>query len=157
MSGIEHGTKTGGLRGRIAACITLLLVLVAGLSAPTAAQGAPSGWLHTSGSRIVAEDGSTFVVKAANWFGLETSNCAPHGLWTISLDEGLSQIAGMGFNTVRLPFSTECLAASATSSINATKNAGLVSLTPLQLMDTFVARAQAHGLRVILDRHRIES
>jgi endoglucanase len=63
----------------------------------------------------------------------------------------------MGFNTVRLPYSNQCLAASTTSSIDASRNPDLVSLTPLQLMDAVIAKARAHGLRVILDRHRIES
>ncbi|MFC7927225.1 cellulase family glycosylhydrolase [Microbacterium laevaniformans] len=125
--------------------------------APLSAQAAADGWWHTSGSRIVAADGTTVTIKAANWFGLETPNCAPHGLWSITLDEGLAQIAAMGFNTVRLPYSNQCLAASTTSSIDASRNPDLVSLTPLQLMDAVIAKARAHGLRVILDRHRIES
>lgn len=157
MRDVGDRRPRNGLRARVAASLAVLLALVAGLCGPVAAQAASGGWLHTAGSRIVAEDGSTFVIKAANWFGLETPNCAPHGLWTISLDDGLSQIAGMGFNTVRLPFSTECLDGGSASSIDASRNPGLVSLTPLQLMDAFIARAHAHGLRVILDRHRIES
>ncbi|KLD31941.1 hypothetical protein TB15x_23200, partial [Xanthomonas perforans] len=40
---------------------------------------------------------------------------------------------------------------------NGAVNPGLVSLTPLQLMDTVIARAKAHGLSVILDRHRPDS
>jgi hypothetical protein len=132
-------------------------VLAVGAVAPLSAHAAADGWWHTSGSRIVAADGSTVTIKAANWFGLETPNCAPHGLWSITLDEGLAQIAAMGFNTVRLPYSNQCLAASTTSSIDASRNPDLVSLTPLQLMDAVIAKARAHGLRVILDRHRIES
>jgi endoglucanase len=88
---------------------------------------------------------------------METANCAPHGLWQISLDQGLAQISSFGFNTVRLPYSSECLHASGTTSISAAKNPGLVGKTPLELMDIVVARAEAHGLSVILDRHRPDS
>lgn len=139
------------------AALAVSAVLAVGAVAPLSAHAAADGWWHTSGSRIVAADGSTVTIKAANWFGLETPNCAPHGLWSITLDEGLAQIADMGFNTVRLPYSNQCLAASTTSSIDASRNPDLVSLTPLQLMDAVIAKARAHGLRVILDRHRIES
>ena len=139
------------------AALAVSALLAVSTVAPLSAQAAADGWWHTSGSRIVAADGTTVTIKAANWFGLETPNCAPHGLWSITLDEGLAQIAAMGFNTVRLPYSNQCLAASTTSSIDASRNPDLVSLTPLQLMDAVIAKARAHGLRVILDRHRIES
>jgi len=147
--------RQSGIRIRRLVALAVGVILAVGLVSP--AQAAADGWLHTSGSRIVASDGTTFTIKAANWFGLETPNCAPHGLWSITLDEGLAQIAAMGFNTVRLPFSNQCLAASSTSSIDASRNPDLVSLSPLQLMDAVIAKARAHGLRVILDRHRIES
>src|ERR1700744_2676675 len=64
----------------------------------TAASGTLSGWLHTSGSKI--EDASNHVVtiRAVSWFGMETSNCAPHGLWTIRLDAGLDAIRSFGLN-----------------------------------------------------------
>jgi endoglucanase len=129
--------------------------------AATAAEGAPQaalpGWLHTEGGTIVTADGSPYVIKAISWFGLETGNCAPHGLWSISLESGLAQIAGWGFNTIRLPYSNECLASPASTSVNANLNPELASLTPLQLMDAFIQRAKAYGLNVILDRHRPDS
>ncbi len=115
------------------------------------------GWLHTDGATIVTADGSPYVIKAIAWFGMETGNCAPHGLWSISLDAGLAQIASMGFNTIRLPYSNECLASGVTTSINANANPGLVNDTPLQLMDAVVQTAKSYGLNVILDRHRPDS
>jgi endoglucanase len=129
------------------AALAVSAVLAVGAVAPLSAHAAADGWWHTSGSRIVAADGSTVTIKAANWFGLETPNCAPHGLWSITLDEGLAQIAAMGFNTVRLPYSNQCLAASTTSSIDASRNPDLVSLTPLQLMDAVIAKARARAAR----------
>jgi endoglucanase len=133
-------------------------LLIVGLTAPPAAADPPTvGWLHTDGARIVDAGGSSYVVKAVNWFGLETTNCAPHGLWQIGLDDGLAQIASFGFNTIRLPFSNECLAGSTTSGIDAAKNPDLVGKTPLQVMDAVIAGARRHGLSVILDRHRPDS
>lgn len=115
------------------------------------------GPLHTDGGRIVTADGSTYVIKGISWFGMETTNCAPHGLWSISLDAGLAQIASLGFNTIRLPFSNECLAQPVTTSINAFENPTLVDLSPLELMDAIVQAAKSYGLNVILDRHRPDS
>ena len=126
------------------------------MTRPAAAAGG-SGWLHTDGATIRTEDGRPYVIKAVAWFGMETPGCAPHGLWQIGLDEGLAQIASFGFTTVRLPFSNACLHAGATTGIDAEKNPELVGLSPLRLMDRVVARAKAHGLTVILDRHRPDS
>ncbi|WP_368499076.1 cellulase family glycosylhydrolase [Herbiconiux sp. A18JL235] len=152
-------------RRRLAAGLAALALVVAGLVVPaTAGSGASTasaatqpGWLHTSGASIKTASGSDYVIKAVAWFGMETSNCAPHGLWSISLDSGLAQIASMGFNTIRLPFSNECLAQAKPNSINEQVNPGLGALSPLQLMDRVIARAKAYGLSVILDRHRPDS
>ena len=134
-----------------------VLLLSGAVAVPAASAATLPGWLSTSGSRIVTSTGTPYTIKAVAWFGMETSNCAPHGLWTISLDEGLTAIAGMGFTTLRLPFSNECLAATTTTSINGNANPGLVGLPPLRLLDTVIARAKAHGLSIILDRHRPDS
>ncbi len=90
---------------------------------------------------------------------METSNCAPHGLWTITLDQAMDQIAAFGFNAIRLPYSSECMAApaSAVSGVDSWRNPTLVGLTPLQIMDRVVEAAAARHLRVILDRHRPDS
>jgi endoglucanase len=131
----------------------LALASVAMTGAPASAAPGP-GWLHTNGAVIETADGRPYVIKAVAWFGMETASCAPHGLWQISLDDGLARIASFGFTSIRLPFSNECLHASATTGVDGRLNPTLVELTPLQLMDRVVERARAHGLAVILDRHR---
>ncbi|MBM9474887.1 cellulase family glycosylhydrolase [Nakamurella flavida] len=115
------------------------------------------GYLHTNGSAIVTESGTPVTLKAVNWFGMETSNCAPHGLWQISLDQGLDRIAAFGFTTLRLPFSNECLRSTAPVSGIEARNPELAGRTPLQVMDAVVAEAGARGMQVILDRHRPDS
>lgn len=126
---------------------------VVGTAAP--AEAASPGWLRTSGAKIVdASTGKTFTVKATSWFGMETDTCSPHGLWSITLDQGLAQIAGMGFNTIRLPFSNECLRQKSAGSINAALNPKLAGASPMKVMDAVIAGAKKYKLRVILDRHR---
>ncbi len=116
------------------------------------------GKLHTAGSQILDSSNTPFRIKAVNWFGMETPNCAPHGLWQISLDSGMAQIAGFGFNAIRLPFSNQCIEQTApVQGIDAVKNPGLQNKSPLQVMDAVIASAKAHGLRIILDRHRPDS
>ena len=136
----------------------LLAVVALGATAVPAAAAAPTGWLHTKGSQILDSNNKAHVLRATSWFGMETSNCAPHGLWTINLDDGMAQIASFGFNAIRLPFSNECLEpTSEPTSINHALNPRLEGLSTPQLMDAFVASAKAHGLSIILDRHRPDS
>ncbi len=114
--------------------------------------------LRTSGGTIVDSAGKQFHIKAVNWFGMETKGCSLDGLYQISLDSGMAQIATFGFNTIRLPYSSECLEqTTATTRIDTSKNPTLAGKDPLQLMDAVVAAAKAHGLRVILDHHRSDS
>jgi len=151
-SGVVHsGTATSGPIGGPTAAPT------AEAAAPAETDRPVSGWLHTDGATIETADGSPYVIKAISWFGLETGNCAPHGLWSISLDAGLAQIASLGFNTIRLPYSNECLAQAASSSVNEAANPTLAGLSPLQLMDAVIQGAKSYGLSVILDRHRPDS
>jgi len=147
---------------RLAVAAAVAASLVGGLAVAVAAPAAAAsealpGWLHTSGATIKTAKNKPYVIKAVSWFGMELASCAPHGLWQISLDEGMASIKSMGFNTVRVPFSNECLAATKTDTINALLNPKLFGKSGLETLDAVVARAQAYGLNVILDRHRPSS
>ena len=152
-------------RSRIVVSLLVASALVASaaLVAPTAASTTSladnNSWLHTDGGRIVTASGDETTIRAVNWFGMETSNCAPHGLWTISLDQAMDQIAAFGFTAIRLPYSSECLSAGAgaVSGVDGHANPGLQGVTPQQIMDKVVDAAAARNLRVILDRHRPDS
>src|SRR4051794_38494986 len=63
-------------------------------------------YLHTSGNQILDSSNRTVRLTGVNWFGLETSNFAPHGLWTRSMTSMLGQIHDLGYNTIRVPFSS---------------------------------------------------
>jgi len=100
-------------------------------------------------------DGHEVRLTGVNWFGLETPNFAPHGLWARNWQDMLDQIASAGFNAIRLPFSNQLLeAGSLANSIDATKNPDLHGLTGLQVMDRIVEGAGRAGLAIVLDRHR---
>jgi endoglucanase len=122
----------------------------AGVAEPLA-----SGPLRTAGGDIVDAEGHVVHISGVNWFGLETSTFAPHGLWARSLDDMLDQITHAGFNTIRLPYSNQLFDASSTpNGIDFQKNADLRGLSGLQIMDQVIQRAGERGLKVILDRHR---
>jgi endoglucanase len=115
----------------------------------------PAAPFRGVGSKLVDANGLEVRITGVNWFGFETSNFAPHGLWARALGDMLDQVAGLGFNTIRLPFSNQLFdPASRPNGIDFQKNPALEGLTGPQIMDTVIAEAGRRGLKVILDRHR---
>jgi endoglucanase len=116
--------------------------------------GAP-GYLHTQGGTIVDSEGKVVRLTGLSWFGFETSNFAPHGLWSRSMSSMLDQIKTLGYNVIRVPYTNQMfLAGSTPNGIDFTQNPDLQGASALQILDKLVAGAQARGLRIILDRHR---
>ena len=120
--------------------------------------GAAPGWLSTSGNQIVDAAGHTVQIAGVNWFGFESSTLAPHGLWTRGYQDMMDQMVELGFNTIRLPFSSEMLHTNAApNGIDFNKNPDLRGLSALQIMDKIVDYAGEVGLKIILDHHRSNS
>jgi len=131
-----------------------------GISDATVIEGNPGGsaapgWLSTSGNQIVDSAGNTVQIAGVNWFGFESTTFAPHGLWTRGYKDMMDQMVDLGFNTIRLPFSSEMLHTTASpNGIDFSKNPDLQGLSALQIMDKIVDYAGEIGLRIILDHHR---
>ena len=117
----------------------------------------PTFPLTTSGNQILDSHGEPIIWQGVNWFGLETANQAPHGLWVRDYRDMLSQIADLGFNTIRVPFSIESMQGTTTSGIDYSsgRNAELQGLTPIEVMDEVIAEAGRQGLMIILDNHSL--
>jgi aryl-phospho-beta-D-glucosidase BglC (GH1 family) len=116
---------------------------------------AVSGFFHTSGNQIIDENGQTVRIAGVNWFGLETPDFAPHGLWTRGYKSMMDQMKQLGFNTIRLPYSDQLFdSASKPTNINYAQNPDLVGLSGVQLIDKIVDYAGQIGMRILLDHHR---
>ena len=128
---------------------------VGGLGGAGGAASGPSGCIDCpSGPRLTG----------VNWFGFETGNFFPHGLWARDYRSMLRQIKDLGFNSVRLPWCNDMLTAIPTGiQVNAygtdpyTQEAGLnldlAGLSSLQVMDKILDECHRIGLKVILDNH----
>lgn len=126
----------------------------------------PASYLHAKGGKLYNDNDQAVRLTGVNWFGFETSNFGPHGLWARDYHGILLQIKGMGFNCIRLPFCDAMLRDSAkVQSINffgtdpfyprnkTEMNKELAGLSPLQMMDEILNYAGVLGLVVILDNH----
>jgi aryl-phospho-beta-D-glucosidase BglC (GH1 family) len=113
------------------------------------------GFLSTKGRNIVDQKGRNVKLAGISWFGGETDNLSPHGLWSKSLAHFIKVIKDNGYNHIRYPWTNEMLLSGArTKSINAMENPDLANLTPLEVMDAVINAAGKAGLKVYLDRHR---
>jgi endoglucanase len=112
-------------------------------------------YLHTSGSQILDASNKVVGLSGINWFGFETSNNSPHGLWVRNWEDMLDQIKAQGYNVIRLPFSNAMLKEDVMpSGIDYQKNPDLAELTALQVMDKIIRGANERGIKIILDNHR---
>eukprot|EP00833_Pecoramyces_ruminatium_P018216 jgi/Orpsp1_1/1192248/evm.model.d7180000091696.1 len=113
------------------------------------------GFLSTSGRYIIDQKGRKVKLAGISWFGGETDNLSPHGLWSKSLAHFIKVIKDNGYNHVRYPWTNEMLLSGArTKSINDMENPDLANLTPLEVMDAVINACGKAGLKVYLDRHR---
>ena len=105
-------------------------------------------------------------LTGVNWFGFETGNAVAHGLWSRDYKSMLQQIKALGFNCIRLPWSTDVLTATPNSiQINAYgvdaytgiegMNLDLAGLNSMQVMDKIISYAGTLGIKIILDNHSL--
>lgn len=124
-----------------------------------------NNWLHVDGTKLRDTHGRLVRLTGVNWFGFETKNSIPFGLWQRDYKDMLQQIKDTGFNVVRLPFSDFIIDASKdrdadyllgalditiNNQINSDLNA---NMTPLDLLDRIIDHARSIGLKIILDNH----
>jgi len=159
---------------------TLIAILSGSLASPANATSsnapnyAGTGYWHTSGNKILDANNQQVRIAGINWFGFETGNYVLHGLWSRDYRDMLNQIKSLGYNTIRLPFSTQLFDSG--SRANSISNAPTTawpqgmnlplmvngqqngqSLPPIQVMDEIIRYGGSIGLRFILDRHRPDS
>lgn len=121
---------------------------------PPSPDGRPHNYLHTCGNRIYDAQGREVKISGVSWSGMETADHVPGGLGTRRWQEILDQVAYLGYNTVRIPFSNEALEPNRrVANADLTLNPELRDKTPLEALDILIAGARERGLKVILDRH----
>ncbi|HWB38572.1 MAG TPA: cellulase family glycosylhydrolase [Rugosimonospora sp.] len=144
----------GAVTAAVTAAASAVFIFTATM--PAHAAGTGTGYLHTSGNKIVDSTGATVRLTGLNWFGMETDNKTFHGLWAnVTWKSMIDHMASLGYNTIRVPFSGDALKPGAqATSINTNTNPDLVGLSPLEILDKVVDYAGSKGMRIFLDRHR---
>lgn len=85
------------------------------------------------------------------WFGLETCDLAPHGLWSgRSVADMISRVRDLGFNALRLPVGSQVLRDQGTSSDWARIGDPAYPTSPLAGLRYLLGKAQEQGVYVLL-------
>ena len=121
-----------------------------------------AGYWHTSGNQILDAAGNPVRVAGINWYGFETPDEIAHGLWAQDYHTIINDIAELGYNTIRIPFSNQMVEDPIVPQNLSFYNTGpintdLAGLTSLQDLQKIVSYAGQVGLKVILDDHRSEA
>jgi endoglucanase len=141
--------------------LLLAAILTLSLASPASAT-----FLHRQGNKLFDADGKEVRLTGVNWFGFETSNLAPHGLWTRDWLGVLIQVKEMGFNCIRIPYCDKMLEPGAEAksistfgndtyrgATNGAINQELLGKTPLEILDIIIGGCKQLGIKVILDNH----
>lgn len=130
-------------------------------AAPTAAPTATptpavpiTGSGYSTRNGAIYKNGQKIVFNGVNWFGFETANNAPHGLWSRNYKDMIKQMKDTGFDAVRIPFCPNTVSNSAVSGIDYSQNPDLEGLKSLEILDKIVAELDAQGMYFVLDHHR---
>lgn len=110
--------------------------------------------LYASRPDGVYKDGTPLPLYGVNWFGLETCDRAPHGLWSgRSVASFLAQIKGFGFNALRLPVGPEVLRDQGAVASWAQTGDPAYPTSPLAGLRYVLEKARGLGFYVLLDFH----
>ncbi len=112
--------------------------------------------LRTSGRFIVDAGGHRIRLAGVNWFGAHQDLGVPAGLDRVHRTALAQTIAGLGFNSVRFPFSVWMMdRTSAVADQYLAANPDLRGSTPMQVYDACVAALTGAGLIVIPNCHML--
>src|SRR5579864_5195894 len=115
------------------------------------------GYLRTQGTRIIDAAGRVVRLAGVNWYGFDCPSMVVGGLDHQPLGLICRQIAAMGFNHIRLPFSVKLVQSNPPITSYLDRNPGLRGKSALQIMDAVIDSAGHAGLRVVLDSHRSDA
>lgn len=134
--------------------IALVLGTVAAVLPRTGAVSSFALPLHVSGRHIVDSNAARVKLGCLNWYGLDQKDFVVGGLNFRSLADIAGDIAGWGFNCIRLPWSVQLVAQNpALDNRTVTAEPSLMGKRGMDAFDATVAALDAAGLMIILDNH----
>jgi aryl-phospho-beta-D-glucosidase BglC (GH1 family) len=124
----------------------------------------PNGYFFTKGNQIEVSStqngpGTPVRIAAVNWTGFQKTDQSPDGLWggARNYTSMMNQMMALGFNTIRLPVSSDILddkEPAKNIDYNNGSNGDLKGLSGLKVLEKIVDYAGKIGMKIILDQHQ---
>ncbi len=109
---------------------------------------------YVDAGQIHDDQGQVIELHGVNWFGFETANHVPHGLWARNVKDMIVQIKSLGINAVRLPLAPNAIHGVPVNSVDYGLNPELNNKNSLQVLDYIVDALDKAGMYILLDHHR---
>ena len=125
----------------------------------------PVPMFNVRNGRLTMND-KPITLRGVNWYGFESANMIPDGLYANSMETYFKFLAKHKFNAIRLPFSAEFAMhfdnpnARVGQSSKLVKPSyiksdnDLVNKTPKEVLERFLGLARAYGMLVVPDLHQ---
>lgn len=132
--------------------VALLLPIVIGSIVANSDVSLP---LQTQSRFIVDQTNKVVQLGCVNWYGAHMEAFVVNGLDAQKVDTITTNIVSLGFNCVRLPYSTELLIANPviTNTSTLAANLELLGKDAITILDTVITSLTSRGLFVILNNH----
>lgn len=119
--------------------------------------GSATGY-HIENATLYDNHGNIMRLKSLSWFGIETPDLCPNGMWQNSMTFYMDLMAREKFNVIRIPFSSEFVL----YNWDAYPDKGFVSASPenqhkktVEILDQLFDMASERNMLILLDLHRL--
>lgn len=113
---------------------------------------------HVENATLYDNNDQVMRVKGVSWFGAETADMTPNGMWTHNMSFYMDLMARENFNVIRVPFSAQLVL----YNFDAYPDQGFVSADTslhhkksMEILDNLFEKAHARNMLVLLDLHRL--
>ena len=113
---------------------------------------------HVKNGTLYDNHGHVMRVRGISWFGAETPDRTPNGMWQHNMTFYMDLMAAEGFNVIRVPFSAELVL----EHWDDYPDEGFVSASPdhhhkkaMEILDDVFDKAHARNMLILLDLHRL--
>ena len=120
----------------------------------------PAAGYFAQAGKIYASSGQEIQIRGISHYGFNTKILQPQHLWDMGWKEQIAQIKSLGFNAIRLPFVPDVIYNTTPlnqlgSYIDPELNRDLLTKTPLEALDAWMAEANRQGMYILLDFHSV--
>jgi endoglucanase len=108
---------------------------------------------YTVSGQTVSHNGQPIVLHGVNWYGFDTNDHVPHGLWDRNWKDMIVQMKSLGFNAIRLPVCPSSIQGAPVLGVNYNLNPDLEGKNSRMVLDDMVWEFSRQEMYMLFDFH----